>query len=121
MTGEQDALSAALDESPGDLELRLVYADWFEEQGRLSVARFHRWLAKEKKWPAFVPHYPVLGMAAPAWKWVMWGRGSRRNHQIPRRISDGWKMVVRVEGFSTRTLAETNLMIALTHAKILTV
>jgi uncharacterized protein (TIGR02996 family) len=47
-----DSFEQALDERPDDWTLRLVYADWLDDQGEHALARAQRWLAQEHKCPA---------------------------------------------------------------------
>jgi hypothetical protein len=50
------------------MELRLVYADWREEQGDLTAAA-QRWLAREGKFPRY------SGDSQDTWTW--WNHGDR--------------------------------------------
>ena len=47
----QEDWEAQLDKSPDDWDLRLVYADWLEEEGLQDLAGAQRWLAREQKHP----------------------------------------------------------------------
>ena len=42
-----------LDQRPDDWDLRLIYADWLEQQERPEEAFTQRWMAKYKKAPWF--------------------------------------------------------------------
>lgn len=42
-----------LDLKPDDWSLRLIYADWLEEQGETERARLQRWLVENKRYPEF--------------------------------------------------------------------
>ena len=51
-----------LDDNPSDWVLRLIYADWLEEQGD-NFAEAQRWMAENKKCPEY------RGAAAGEWAW----------------------------------------------------
>jgi uncharacterized protein (TIGR02996 family) len=47
----REDFEAALDRDPDDGALRLVYADWLEEQGDVELAYAQRWMARHGKRP----------------------------------------------------------------------
>ncbi len=55
-----------LDRSPGDPELRLLFATWLQdEQDDIAQAEFQRWFAAEGKWPTSTP----LNKEETGWCW----------------------------------------------------
>ena len=48
-----EGLQKALDENPHDQTLRLILADWYEEQGRPWAAECMRWLVNRKGCPYY--------------------------------------------------------------------
>ena len=40
-----------LSQQPDDWELRLVFADWLEDQGEVTMAQYQRWATREKVCP----------------------------------------------------------------------
>ena len=47
----------AINVEPYDTDLKLVYADWLEEQGRETEAAAWRWVTKHKRFPADMRRY----------------------------------------------------------------
>jgi hypothetical protein len=55
-----------LDRSPGDPELRLLFATWLQDEcDDVPHADFHRWLIAESKWPTSTP----LNREEIGWYW----------------------------------------------------
>lgn len=50
---EETAFLARLKEDPGDLGLRLVFADWLEEHGRVALAELFRVEVELARLPPF--------------------------------------------------------------------
>jgi uncharacterized protein (TIGR02996 family) len=59
-----DPFRARLDESPEDWDLRRVYADWLDEQGRAEEATGQRWQADRKLRPATDDDYNASQLRA---------------------------------------------------------
>src|SRR5262245_50345394 len=57
---EGESLLRAIRQAPEDDDLRLVYADWLEEQGRLERAEFIRVQIERARTSLDDPRYPDL-------------------------------------------------------------
>jgi hypothetical protein len=61
-----------LDLSPGDPELRQVFATWLQDElEEIPFAEFQRWLVAESKWPTNTP----LNREETGWCWY-WNQDS---------------------------------------------
>jgi uncharacterized protein (TIGR02996 family) len=79
---DRDAFEAALDADPDDWSLRLVYADWLDENGDADLARCQRWMAANRKRPVCRP--PAFLHVADGWDWSL-GNESLM-YGIPRHL-----------------------------------
>jgi uncharacterized protein (TIGR02996 family) len=104
-----------LGRNPKDWPLRLVYADWLDEQGDQELARAQRWMAKRER-------CPVIGMGFTiGWADYTAFKEPADLSQIPKRVlarmkggtlakfSDGTKL----RKYRTRRAAERDLARAL--------
>src|SRR4051812_10751304 len=80
----QDALLQAVRENPGDGSLRLVYADWLEENGRAEPAELIRVCEAMRQVPVFSDDY--------------WQLKARRNELRPGCPAD-WLAATGYDGF----------------------
>ncbi len=104
---DRDAFEAALDETPDDWNLRLIYADWLDEHGDQSLARAQRWMAEHERMPLIGPDalLRMLGVRQPAntlgrcWEWWVYGEGvSGVGRDLFRRIPTPYS-TVRGQGY----------------------
>ena len=72
------ALEAALDQSPADWDLRLVYADFLEDLGETVLARGQRWIAANETCP----------FSRELVRWLQVG-GNKSGKRVGIRIDDG--------------------------------
>lgn len=87
MSSAGDALRAGVLANPDDDTLRLVYADWLEENGEPERGQFVRaqvWAARAE------PHSPAARQHRDVAKRLFKGRGERWGHHI-RRLVQGWQ------------------------------
>jgi uncharacterized protein (TIGR02996 family) len=104
-------------EPPADLlqrlaELRLVYADWLEEQGE-PMAHAQRWLARQRKFPRY------SGAIQDTWTW--WGFGDSSESKPEDLAGVIWKRLpgnpagipANYKEYDTRQAAERALFKAL--------
>ena len=60
-----------LDKDPANWDLRLIYSDYLEEKGNISLAQAQRWMASEKKHSTFCTMHDLVN-TPPRIKWI-WG------------------------------------------------
>jgi uncharacterized protein (TIGR02996 family) len=67
----EEAFQADIQANPGDASLRLIYADWLQEQGREDLAIAYRWSAKHDFCPYVSPKGRIVGWhgtpPGPSW------------------------------------------------------
>ena len=63
----RESFEAELDRDPANWGLKLIYADWLEEQGEHIAARGQRWMAENEK-------HPYCDYERKTWNWyhVIW-------------------------------------------------
>lgn len=119
VTIERAGFEAALDEHPEDMALRLVYADWLEEQGLDGASQTQRWMAEHKHWPSYDDAARTWDWSFQSWKsWFGW----RPSCCVPDEVWDKlpnprfyWPAGKRLEFYDskTRQKAERALEVAL--------
>lgn len=109
------ALLGAMKEDPGDGALRLVYADWLEENGRGGEAEGVRWALADGK----VPHYNrySVGRKASKVSWTWWLSDTGRDpagleYGLFRHLQGGRSMAGAWSDYPTRLGAELDLYAA---------
>ena len=109
---DESAFHRGLDLTPTDWPLRLVYADWLEEQGRLNEAFAQRWMAQEQKRPRFYHKFQQ-------WVWYDEWQVTSRIDQMSDLTSIVWRLLPEAEidqgrkAYHTRQEAEFALVQAL--------
>lgn len=96
-----ESLHRHLDNEPNDWDARRVLADWYEEQGDASRARFQRFLADKRKCPD-----PSWGMLH--WDWYA-APSTSRTAWLPEAVLNTNKREIYYQTFASRQAAENCL------------
>jgi uncharacterized protein (TIGR02996 family) len=108
-----------LDEWPDDWELRSVYSDWLEENGRLPEAEAQRWMSQNKRHPKKNTYGPPGYHQVVDWDWTgaldtQADLAKYSSHFLPYHT---WRFLDQKIGHATRHGAETELAQALQRQK----
>lgn len=110
---DESAFQAGLDEKPDNHDLRLVFADWLEDQGD-PRAPGYRWMGLRQKHPQYFVH--PNGQYPPDWNWRSDHLQSTLHASVPelfqhiqghQRSTSVWKE------YATRQAAEDALALAI--------
>ena len=89
-----EGLQKALDENPQDQTLRLILADWYEEQGRPWAAECMRWLAEKGHYPLYYRQWKTY-----QWGWAMGGISKPwKQYTLPAAI---WHRLPSANGYQS--------------------